>query len=216
MCNVLVDLQENKSSWSVTLPKPNLRYLNEFVRLNCAPELLAAKVFPDAKEITESMAALAAIRSLAHNYEVDLYDPCVMLLDVGCGSTPRTAALFAFLTKWACHAIDPKLHDRWKQNIYGIDRLLCWQQTWQNFELLGDLSCLVVVAVHAHVDLQHIMQVLSRSYQGLVLVAAIPCCSYDLDLVSSDQITVCYRNVVEDWSCHTPKRTVKQYALELG
>ena len=38
------------------------RYLDEFVRLQCAPMLLEAGVFPDAKEISEAMAAFNAYR----------------------------------------------------------------------------------------------------------------------------------------------------------
>lgn len=41
------------------------RYLDEFVRCRCAPDLLARKLFPNAKEVTESFAAYAAVRKHA-------------------------------------------------------------------------------------------------------------------------------------------------------
>lgn len=40
------------------------RYMDELIRLGCAPELLSMKLFPDCKEITESMAMFEAVRQL--------------------------------------------------------------------------------------------------------------------------------------------------------
>lgn len=66
------------------------------------------KVFPDAKELTESFAANNAIRNhLASEY--DPRDERVTVIAVGDGNTPRTAALCAFLTKWQCVAVDPEM-----------------------------------------------------------------------------------------------------------
>ena len=42
--------------------KLSARYLDEFIKLQCAPMLLEAGVFPDAKEISEAMAAFNAYR----------------------------------------------------------------------------------------------------------------------------------------------------------
>src|SRR6185295_14541542 len=38
------------------------RHINEFFRLDCAPDLLRLRLFPNSKEITESMAAYHAVR----------------------------------------------------------------------------------------------------------------------------------------------------------
>src|SRR5579872_7431860 len=51
---------------------PALRYLNEFTKLKCAPDLLAWGLFPNAKEITESLGAYNAIRK---HIRWDLGDP---------------------------------------------------------------------------------------------------------------------------------------------
>ncbi len=42
---------------SLTAAASNLGFLNEFIHLACAPTLLAMHMYPDCKEITESMAA---------------------------------------------------------------------------------------------------------------------------------------------------------------
>jgi hypothetical protein len=77
---------------------PSLRYLNEFIKLRCAPELLTLRVFPDAKEITEAMSVLSAWR--AHILPLAAALPpaaagerrCIVCVGDGC--TPRSAALF--------------------------------------------------------------------------------------------------------------------------
>ena len=84
------------------------RYVNEMLRLGCAPELLRLRLFPDAKELTETFAVHEAVRSrLGGAYP--LTDDTVTLVAVGDGNTPRTAALFAFLTRWHCVSIDPEM-----------------------------------------------------------------------------------------------------------
>jgi hypothetical protein len=71
--------------------------MDELVRLGCAPELLSMKLFPDSKEITESMAMFNAVRQLeGFEQEGEEVDGIVC---VGDGMSPRTAALFAFRTK---------------------------------------------------------------------------------------------------------------------
>ena len=77
------------------------RYLNDFIKLNkSAADMLNLGLFPNAKEITESYSAFNAVKTKLKQYE--LGDPGVTVVSVGDGRTPRTAALFAFRTKWQC------------------------------------------------------------------------------------------------------------------
>jgi hypothetical protein len=98
--------EDNKTSHS--------RYLTELLKLRCGSELVRLRVFPDAKELTESFAANNAARTYLCSpgrvaEALDAKDPGVACLVVGDGNTPRTAALFAFLTKWHCIAVDPQM-----------------------------------------------------------------------------------------------------------
>jgi hypothetical protein len=44
---------------------------------------------------------------------VELFrDSEITLFDIGCGKRPRSALLFAHMTKWQCVAIDPVIVDR--------------------------------------------------------------------------------------------------------
>ena len=71
---------------------PLFRYINELVGCSCSPDLLALKIFPNAKELTESAAAYNAVRHRLKQY--DLKDPTVSVVCVGDGCTPRTASMF--------------------------------------------------------------------------------------------------------------------------
>jgi len=94
------------------------RYINEFVKLKCAPDLLAWGVFPNAKEITESMAMYHAVKNYV---PFDLHDEEINLVVVGDGKSPRTAALFAVMTKWTCYSVDPKMDEKW---LWDLKKLL--------------------------------------------------------------------------------------------
>ena len=104
------------------------RYVTELLKLACAPELVRLRLFPDAKELTESFAANNAARSFlwsknaAGRARVDPADAAVTCVAVGDGNTPRTAALFAFLTRWHCVAVDPEMVEwrEWRKRR-GVD-----------------------------------------------------------------------------------------------
>jgi hypothetical protein len=142
------------------------RYLNRLVASSTGPRLLAARVFPDAKEVTESFGARQAI---AHVSGLDPRDSSVMLVSVGDGTTPRTAATFALTTAWQCHAVDPRL--RAKATWNRIPRLTCHRVRVEEVELQADT--VVVAMVHAHVEAS---AALASIRARRVVVIAMPCC----------------------------------------
>ena len=85
-------------------------YLTLFIKWECAPKLLGLRLFPDAKEITESMGCLYAIRAHARECGFNFATRDVTAVVVGDGAKPRTAALACFLTRWRrVIAVDPIL-----------------------------------------------------------------------------------------------------------
>lgn len=88
-------------------------YIDEFLRLSCAPRFLASRTLPSsapAKEITEIMGAWHAIKDQLGPECLGRRD--VLLLDVGCGRAPRAATLLAMMSRWTCLGIDPRVR-RW-------------------------------------------------------------------------------------------------------
>lgn len=147
--------------------RPLFRYLNEFVQCRCAPDLLALGIYPNAKEISESLSAYSALRSKARVF--DLGDPEVVLIAVADGCTPRTAAMFAFRTAWACISIDPRLR---RTDWPTIQRLTCWDMKVEDCEPVH-FKKLVIVAVHSHAPLDVVCEKFTADER---VVVAIPCC----------------------------------------
>jgi hypothetical protein len=150
------------------------RYFNELFRLNCASDILALKLFPNVKEFTESMAAYNAVRSHLVPLGICLNDPDNILIAIGDGCTPRTAALFAFRTKWNCYSIDPALRE---QN-YSVNRLNDFAVHVEKFNLSSlKKGCknIIIVLVHSHAPMKAVLNKF-RSCSEKLHIVAIPCC----------------------------------------
>ena len=106
-----------------------MRYINEMMGLSCFPDLLEMRIFPNGKEITESMAVYNFIRNKQDWFELN--DPEVVVIAVGDGCTPRTAAMFAFRSAWQCYSVDPNM--KWK-NRGRVKRLTCLKDKIEDFE----------------------------------------------------------------------------------
>jgi hypothetical protein len=166
-------------------------YINRFISLRCSVDMLQLGLFPNAKEITESFAALEAVNHLPYDWK----DPDVHVICVGDGLTPRTAATFAFMTKWTCISVDPLLKGKWE-----IDRLTAHPNK------IEDMCCstnkpTIVVCVHSHASLQSCMQSIHSPYISIV---AIPCCQPlylnqqpDMEYVDGDMWSP--QNTVKIW-----------------
>jgi hypothetical protein len=147
-----------------------LRYLDEVLSLRCTFDLLTAGLFPSTaatKELTETCAAFHA----AHHHVrwVDLRDTSITAVVVGDGATPRTAAMFALRSRWACHSIDPLLNVR----DYGIRRLEIHPQRAEEvtLDVEGDV---VLVSMHSHASFEASLATVPRAKR--VAYVCVPCC----------------------------------------
>lgn len=166
--NTATELQAYEAARDEFLSKFNAigrRYFSQFMKLKCAPDLLVRKIFPNSKEITESFGAYNAVKYLPH---LQLNDPSTVVVCVGDGRSPRTAATFAFRSAWKCISVDPNLADRdWK-----IDRLQCVKKRIEDTRIEAPDN-LLVVAVHSHAFLSDALKSMSAPR---ISVIAIPCC----------------------------------------
>ena len=88
----------------------DLRLVDAFLRSDSGVECLRHGLFPNAQEISESMACLAAVTERLRGV-VTLGSPRTLAVVVGDGRTPRTAALLALRApSWRVVSIDPALH----------------------------------------------------------------------------------------------------------
>ncbi|HZC26368.1 MAG TPA: hypothetical protein VE287_05050 [Actinopolymorphaceae bacterium] len=166
-------------------------YLDRLLRHSRGAELVAARLFPNAKEVTESF----AVRRAAMRYAADFQpgDAAVRLVSVGDGTTPRTAAVFAVDSGWDCHAVDPRL--RTTRHV-ELARLTSHPVAVEDVRFASER--IVAVAVHAHVSLRTIV---SRLVARDLLLIAMPCC-VPVDL--SEQPIEVY----DDPAVWSPRRTI--------
>lgn len=179
------------------VPTPHLRYVDEFVgSLECAPKLLELRLLPNAKELTETVAAFHAIRT--HLPSFSLTDPTIALVAVGDGATPRLAALAAFLTRWTCHSVDPLLPttNRWT----AVDRLHTYAGKIEEFKFAAP-RC-VVVLMHAHVPLPKALESIASASIGIIVC---PCC----DFYDKHKLARAPDVEYDDWGILSPHRLMR-------
>lgn len=196
--------RETECGVNVYVKFPGRAYIDQFINLNCAPDLLAAKLFPNAKEITESMAALAAVRKAVGVQRFG--DPSIKLIDVGCGHTPRTAALMACVTRWNCDAVDPEVNS---MKAWGIERLMCHKARIEECDFEYGDSHVVIVCVHSHAKLR---PTLNHIHFRTATVIAMPCC-VPLEITDSHGRIIPPDDIHEDPNIWSPERIVKTWNL---
>lgn len=167
-----------------------MKYVNDFIKAKCAPDLLALQLFPNAKEITKTAAMFWLVTETLQKYGIKRSDN-VVLYETGCGVVPRTAAFFAYRTFWRCHAIDPKLKDPlkdWGDRIYthairddqfdpNMEKevqyySISWEKEQQKF--LKEAEAVVVVSIHGHGNPKLLYDKIKHENKA---VFEMPCCN---------------------------------------
>ena len=203
----LHDAKQDNGEWRRSA---TLRHLDEFVKMRCSPELLRLSIYPNAKEITESMAAYHAYRTFFHKW----LPAGSAIACVADGSSPRTAALFAFRNSKEFSrvlSIDPAL--KWDGPKYDEVRgMVGWAQSVYDIDTVEEPSLLVLV--HAHVDLGKTM----KKFPNCCGVIVLPCCNFPMELAEDvwgksfdfvDRGIYCAIQTVRVWfRRHTPSALV--------
>lgn len=153
------------------------RLLEQFLLLRAAPDLLATRWWGrnPCKEITESMAALVAVRGMLG---VEAYgDRQGLAVVIGDGTDPRTGALFAMVTRWEVISIDPSL----RADTSKVERLTgvtCKVEDYVPTERQKHRR-VVFVLVHSHGVLTK--AVIDKFEPSSFCVFSMPCCTNDVD-----------------------------------
>lgn len=167
----------------------SLKYLDRFLKLRCCVPMLEMGLFPDAKEISESMGCLWAVKT--HLPDVLRWDEsAVTCVVVGDGCRPRTAALCCFLTRWRrVLSIDPSLGPS-SERIRAIERLELRAERIQavtvDLDVKEDAKVLIMLP-HAHVcpnDALACLRVPATALQDpgqmpQISCVQLPCCEYE-------------------------------------
>lgn len=93
-------------------PGTNLGFLNEFIHLACAPTLLAMHMYPDCKEITESMAAWCVLTThgaLHTHRALALHASPWILFNTHCTAHPQPSHPCAPKHRYAVYQATPDM-----------------------------------------------------------------------------------------------------------
>lgn len=177
------------------------RYFDEITRTstiishNTFQLMLNKRLFPNAKEVSESMAMYAAIKTKL-KLPINGGFNCVV---VGDGHTPRTAALVAARTNYNCYSIDPNMRQNpsWKQ----ITRLSIYDSKVENMSMSFDKHTIIILP-HSHVDLKTCIQQISAPSYTLITM---DCCfdnslERNPDITYRDQGVWSEKNEIKIWS----------------
>jgi hypothetical protein len=199
---------ESTGTLQVSIPLPTTKYIDQLLTLRCREELVVNSVFPNAKEVTESFAAIHAI---IHRARIDPTTDEITAIVVGDGSIPRTAATLALRTRWRCISVDPALRPEtvagWPIPIRGLE--LRPQRVQALRESLAG-RC-VVVSVHAHVELGRAVAAVERCGGAVVAAVAVCCCGYGHDVPGLSLVSDGL-----DWGIWSPERRVRVWSRDPG
>lgn len=147
------------------------RYVDEFIGLRSAPDMLSLRLFPNGKEVTESMAAYNAARKYLFRW-VKPTDRALCIA-IGDGVSPRTGGLFAFMTKWDVISVDPVL-SRYEMGS-EINRLTIIPEKIQdaNIDATSYGSNVVIIGVHSHHREEDLLSGIKFTIAHTIMI---PCC----------------------------------------
>ena len=170
------------------------KYMNQFISLKCSADMLAWRLFPNAKEITESFACYEATKHLP----VNLGDKIVVIV-VGDGHTPRTAATFAMRSRWDTYSVDPNLTRKWPD----LRRVNVCQGEIERWNFSFDRTTIIVLP-HAHVLVDTCLKQIQAPERHVISLQCCvkhnleipPCLEYrDSNVWSPENLIKIWRNV---------------------
>lgn len=158
----------------------SIKYFDELTQSCKFQLMLNLKLFPNAKEISESMAMYSAIKNKL-KLPLDGGFNCVV---VGDGHTPRTASLIAMHSNYKCYSIDPNLKMKftWKR----IERLSMYDMKVESVSMKFDEHTIIILP-HSHVNLKTCLEQISAPSYTLITMD----CCFDNSLKQNPDIEYC-------------------------
>jgi len=202
--NPIAKAEETSQHMAVLIKQKSSRYFDDLLKSTCGPDLLALSLFPNAKEITESFALYHAY----HKFLRKTVSDQTQVVVIGDGSTPRTAALFAFKTKHVCSSIDPGLRE--DTNWDGIDNLYTYKMPLRGYCFpRGIPSHTIIILPHSHVPHAELTSFLKMLRRWDCISMA---CCVENEGVFQSSPDIEYA----DWGVWSPHRMIKIWRGKCG
>ncbi len=178
----VVDIDETNEFFTLKVTKPSLRYVDFFLKLKCAAELIATGFYPNAKEISETQGVFEGAR---HKLKLDYKDRSVAIVVVGDGYNPRTGYYIACMTQWSVFSVDPAMQRDYEKITHLIEKrkhLSIFPDQIENCKIdLEKFKTIVLLFVHSHASLKASVNALKTNDSAVIHAVSMPCC-FDDDL----------------------------------
>lgn len=178
----VIDTQETNEYFTIKITKPSLRYIDFFLKLNCATRLVSTGFYPNGKEISETQGAFEAVR---HKLKLNYKDESVAIIVVGDGYNPRTGYYIACMTRWKIFSVDPAMQRDYQNIIEKIsDRknITVFPSRIEECRFdVKDFHTVVLLFVHSHASLKASVNSLIINHSSSIHAVSMPCC-FDDDL----------------------------------
>lgn len=189
------------------------KYLNRYIRLKASADMQALELFPNLKEIQESFSIFNVIESyiLKRDTNIDRNkENHVLCFVVGDGTTPRTAAVINFMTKWDTISCDPIMRNPAK--YAGIKR--CEVRTSTGEDLVHVVKQQVeirkydyVFLIFPHSHIPNTNEIYKHFTDEKVWIINMPCCHKKQDDFLPLKEWVSFK----DDAVASPENTIKVY-----
>jgi hypothetical protein len=200
-----ITYDETNTTYTISVIKPSLKYLDFFIRLDCGPKLLATGFYPNAKEITETQGVFV---TCLHKLQLSYQDPRVCIVVVGDGFYPRTGYYISLLTSWRIYSVDDAMQR-------DLEKTAALTATQENLVLMPhriedchidakEAHTIVLLFVHSHASLKNSLASLSYKDDTRVHVVSLPCCQ-------EDDLGIPFDVEIEDFSILSVHRNLRIY-----
>lgn len=188
------------------------KYINRFVGLNSLEEFAKLKLFPNVKEVTESFSMYYTVKEQICQYldtDKSMFDVCIIV--VGDGVSPRTASLFAFLSKAEVHSIDPLM--RVEEYKGKINRLSLYKDKIEEVNIYTDKTKVIILMPHAHAITEDSWDCVGDVEDKWLV--KMPCCtkdelSWNKFLEFEDKYNMSPKNKIQIWNNNPWKTRISQ------
>lgn len=152
------------------------KYIQRFISWNSAIDMWQLKLFPNIKEVAESMSMFYAVEEKLMKWDsaIDRKAENINVVVVGDGTKPRTAAIFAFNTKWKCWSIDPDMR---KEDYSSVQRLTVIKSKVEDVEPIDFGNEIVIIIMpHSHAPINQCWNHFKSERKWLIKME---CCTKD-------------------------------------
>ncbi|KAB8033309.1 hypothetical protein [Fluviispira multicolorata] len=178
----VVDFDETNEFYTIKVTKPSLRYIDFFLKLKCAGELISTGFYPNAKEISETQGVFEGAR---HKLKLNYKDSDVAIVVVGDGYNPRTGYYIACMTQWSVFSVDPAMQRDYEKIVQFINErknLSIFPSQIEDCKIdLKKYKTIVLLFVHSHASLKASLNALQTNESAQIHAVSMPCC-FDDDL----------------------------------